>query len=249
MEDLETIEVVQEVTPVSDVELEEWYALHAHEVGGQSLDAIRFQLIGYLQEERRTIRRLAFLSELEAKTNIERRLEPFRVAVATDGRARRGPDSAPIEIVEFSDFECPYCSRGAATIDQVLEHYGDRVSLVFRHYPLPFHKQAELAAQAASCAGDQGRFFEYHDQLFAHADALKSEDLTRYAEELGLNDEVFTVCLGSGKHAPTVAADLAVGRKLGVTGTPAFFINGRPLLGAQPLDAFIRLIDEELDQR
>jgi predicted DsbA family dithiol-disulfide isomerase len=249
LEELETLEVIDKVSLVTDAELNAWYAAHAHEVGGQPLDVIRAQLTGYLQEEQRVLRRLAFLDELKEKTPIKILLEPFRLDVPAGDGPRRGLATAPVEIVEYSDFECPYCTRGADTLDLVLERYGDQISFVFRHYPLPFHEHAQMAAQAASCAGDQGEFYAYHDLLFANTHALTQEDLVQYARKIGLNEKPFATCLTSQKHAGTVAEDLASGQRLGVTGTPAFFINGRPLLGAQPLDAFVRVIDEELAAR
>ncbi len=246
LSELEQVEVSEKVPAITEAELNAWYAEHSHEVGGQPLDAIRFQLMGYLQEERQDQRRLAFLEELKGKTPVDNRLEPFRLEVAGANRPRRGPANAPVEIIEFSDFECPYCTRGAATIDQVVEHYGDKVSVVFRHYPLPFHQNAPLAAQAASCANEQGKFFAYHDLLFANGKALGPDDLVRYAQQLNLKEAPFKACLESRRHEKTVEEDLAAGTALGVSGTPAFFINGRPLLGAQPLDAFMKVIDQEL---
>ena len=246
LEELETLEVIDKVSLVTDADLNAWYAAHAQEVGGQPLDVIRAQLTGYLQEERRVLRRLAFLDELKEQTPIKILLEPFRLNVSAGNRPRRGLPTAPVEIIEYSDFECPYCTRGADALNLVLERYGDQVSFVFRHYPLPFHEHAEMAAQAASCAGDQDQFYAYHDLLFANGNALTEEDLAKYAQQVGLNERTFEKCLTSQKHAETVAEDLAAGQQLGVTGTPAFFINGRPLMGAQPLDAFIKVIDEEL---
>jgi len=249
LEELETVEVTDKVSPVTDGDLNAWYAAHAHEVGGQSLDTIRAQLTGYLQEERRVLRRVAFLDELKEKTSVKILLEPFRLEVPAGNGPRLGLATAPVEIVEYSDFECPYCARGADTLNLVLEQYGDQISFVFRHYPLPFHQHANMAAQAASCAGDQGEFYAYHDLLFDNANALTQEDLIQYARESGVNEKPFTACLTSQKHAETVARDLAAGQRLGVTGTPAFFVNGRPLLGAQPLEAFVKVIDEELAGR
>ncbi len=249
LEELETLEVIDKVSLVTDADLNAWYAAHAHEVGGQPLDVIRAQLTGYLQEERRVLRRLAFLDELKEKTPVTILLEPFRLDVSSGNGPRRGLATAPVEIVEYSDFECPYCARGADTLNLVLDQYGDQVSFVFRHYPLPFHEHAQMAAQAASCAGDQGEFYAYHDLLFANTSALTEEDLNEYARKTGLNKKSFATCLTSQKHAETVSLDLAAGQQLGVTGTPAFFINGRPLLGAQPLEAFVKVIDEELAAR
>jgi len=123
------------------------------------------------------------------------------------------------------------------------------VRIVFRDYPLDFHKEAQLAAEAANCAGDQGKFWEYHDKLFENQSQLKEPSLKQYATDLQLDTEAFNTCLSSGKHRDGVKTDLREGQAVGVTGTPAFFINGRFLSGAQPFDAFATIIDEELEMK
>ena len=157
-----------------------------------------------------------------------------------------GSESAPIQIVEFSDFQCPYCTRGNETVKQVVSHYGDKVSVVFRHFPLSFHKEAHLAAQGAECAGDQNKFWEYHDLLFANQQALQKDNLLEYASQLKLNQKKFDECLNSGSKATKVDADMAAGELVGMNGTPGFYINGIPLTGAVPFDNFKAVIDEEL---
>ncbi len=157
-----------------------------------------------------------------------------------------GPADAKVTIVEWSDFQCPFCSRARDTVDKVREQYGDDVRVVFRHQPLPFHAQAQIAAEASMAAHEQGKFWEYHDKLFANAKALTRPDLEKYAEELGLDMAKFKAALDTGKFTATVKADAAEGAKVGANGTPTFFINGRKLVGAQPIEAFKREIDAEL---
>lgn len=168
-----------------------------------------------------------------------------RVEVAATGPSK-GPETAPVTIVAFSDFECPFCARANASLDQVMQAYGDNVRLVFRQFPLSFHANAQKAAEASLCADDQGKFWEMHDKLFAEQDELEVPELKAHAASIGLNQEAFDSCLDSGEKASVVAADLEAGQNAGVTGTPAFFINGRLLAGAQPFEQFQQIIDAEL---
>ncbi|MBN1204539.1 MAG: thioredoxin domain-containing protein [Myxococcaceae bacterium] len=161
----------------------------------------------------------------------------------------KGPANAPITIVAFSDFECPFCSRVVPTLKQIEEEYAGKVRIAFKHQPLPFHANAKLAAAAAMAAHEQGKFWEYHDKLFANQRALDRASLERYAEELKLDLGKFRQALDTNKHAAQIAADSAEGSKLGANGTPTFFINGRTLVGALPADAFKRVIDEELKKK
>ena len=158
----------------------------------------------------------------------------------------KGPKSAPITIVAFSDFECPFCSRVLPTLKQIEEQYGNKVKVAFKNQPLPFHANAKPAAAAALAAHEQGKFWEMHDKLFANQRALDRASLEKYAQELGLNVAKFKAALDSGKFNEQIDADAAEGQRLGASGTPTFFINGRTLVGAQPLEAFKRVIDEEL---
>ena len=162
-----------------------------------------------------------------------------RTTLAPEDRPTRGPSDAPVTIVEFTDYECPYCRRYyRQTYHQLLAEFEGEVHYVVRNYPLSIHPDARKAAEAAECAHNQERFWDYHDHLFEHADALEPQDLKSYARELGLDGEQFDRCLESGAESETVEQDMATGRRLGIRGTPTFFVNGRPLVGAQPLSAF-----------
>ncbi|MBZ4416433.1 thioredoxin domain-containing protein [Myxococcus sp. RHSTA-1-4] len=158
----------------------------------------------------------------------------------------KGAKNAPVTIVAFSDFECPFCSRVLPTLKQIEEQYGNKVKVAFKNQPLPFHQNAKPAAAAALAAHEQGKFWEMHDKLFANQRALDRASLEKYAQELGLNMNKFKADLDSGKFNAQIDADAAEGQRLGASGTPTFFINGRTLVGAQPLEAFKRVIDEEL---
>ncbi|MEW6329226.1 MAG: DsbA family protein [Candidatus Micrarchaeota archaeon] len=162
------------------------------------------------------------------------------------GKTARGDASAQITIVEYSDFQCPFCGRSVPTVEKILEDYDGKVKLYFKHFPLGFHQYAQKAAEASECAGDQGKFWEYHDKLFANQQALTTTDLKKYATDLGLDAAKFNTCLDTGAKASVVQADFAEGSANGVGGTPTFFINGKEVVGAQPYDAFKTVIDGEL---
>lgn len=182
---------------------------------------------------------------LKNEANVKILLATAKKQVEAKGPSR-GPDDAKVTIVEFSDFECPFCSKAKNTVDKVMEAYPGKVKLVFRQYPLPMHPNAPKAAEAALCAGDQGKFWEMHDKLFENQRALNAESYKSYATALGLDDAKFTACMDSGEKAKIVAEDMKAGDEVGVGSTPTFFINGRELSGAQPEEEFKRIIDEEL---
>lgn len=165
--------------------------------------------------------------------------------VAVEGRPAQGDADAPVTIVEFTDYQCPYCGAFARdTEDALLDAYGDDVRFVVRHFPITgSHQYAQKAAEAAECAFDQDRFWEYHDVLFAHQDALDEASLRRYAKEVGLDTRVFAACLASGEKAAVVATDQADGQRYGVSATPTFFINGQRFVGAKPIDEFEQVVD------
>ena len=160
-----------------------------------------------------------------------------------------GPVRAPITIVTFSDFQCSYCRRGHETMKEVEKAYPGKIRIVQRQFPLDIHKRAKPAAEAALCAGDQGQFWLYAERLFANQQKLEDVDLQKYAADLKLNAGEFGQCLSSHKYAAQIDRDMTDGGRFGVRGTPAFFINGRFLSGAQPIENFKEVIDEELARK
>ena len=172
--------------------------------------------------------------------------EPTIVEVSVDDDPWTGGKNADVVIVEFSDFECWFCSRASTTIDQLLDEYGNDIKVVFRDFPLSFHANAHIASEAAECAHEQDMFWEMHDMIFANQDALDSDSLKGYADELGLDTDDFNECLDSGEMSAEVDADFADGASYGVQGTPAFFINGELISGAQPVENFRAIIDKHL---
>ena len=168
--------------------------------------------------------------------------------VPADKQPQKGPSDALVTIVEFSDFECPFCKRVEPTVDQIMETYGKDVRVLWRNNPLPFHAKAGPAANAALAAGEQGKFWEYHKKLFENQTAIDSSNLEQYAKDLGLNMPKWKAAFESSKFKDSIEADQTLARSLGASGTPSFFINGRSLRGAQPFDAFKAVIDEELQK-
>jgi protein-disulfide isomerase len=240
-------EITAKISPVTDVEIAQWYQANQNRVQGASLDQVRQPIRQYLTQERMQLARDQFLDTLRAKTPVRVLLEAPRQNVAAAKGAAKGPANAPIEIIEFSDFQCPFCQRANPTVDQVLKTYGDRVRFVYRHFPLGNHPAARPAAEASQCAAEQGKFWEYHDTLFANPSRLGDADLKQHAAGLGLDTKQFNACVDTHKYKAQVDADMEAGEDAGVNGTPAFFVNGRMLNGAQPFDAFKRVIDEELE--
>jgi protein-disulfide isomerase len=166
--------------------------------------------------------------------------------IAIGNAPTMGPKNAPVTIVAFSDFQCPFCSRAVPTLKQLEEQYKGKIRIAFKNQPLPFHQNAKLAATAAMAANEQGKFWEMHDKLFANQQQLDRASLEKYAQEIGLNMGKFKTALDTNKFDAQIAADSQEGMKIGANGTPTFFINGRQLVGAQPATAFSAIIDEEL---
>ena len=161
----------------------------------------------------------------------------------------KGPKNAKVTVVEFSDFECPYCKRGADTVEQILKEYPKDVKVVFKNLPLSFHKNAKPAAIAALAAGKQGKYWEMHDELFKKQRGLTADYFLASAKTIGLNVDQFKKDLADESLAKQVADDEAGARKLGITGTPGFVVNGVLLEGAQPLPAFKKVIDRWLAKK
>jgi protein-disulfide isomerase len=238
-------ELEAKVGEPSTEEVQKLYDDNKDELEGQTLEQLRPQLIQYLKQQRMAERHQQFLEELRKKYKATTTLQPPVVQVSDGGRPARGPASAPVTIIEFSDYECPFCKRASSTVAEVLRHYGDKVRFVHRDFPLNFHQHARLAAEAAACAHAQGKFWEYHDRLWK-AEDLSESGLKSLAKETGLDATKFDECLQKKPHTAAIDRDIEDGTAAGVNGTPAFFINGRMLSGAQPFEAFKQVIDEEL---
>lgn len=191
--------------------------------------------------------RTKYKEDILARSGLRVHLEPPRSEVPIPAVAPAvGPEQAPVTIVEFSDYQCPYCQKAEPTVQEVLARYPGKIRLVHRDFPLDNHQRAVPVSRAAYCAGEQGKFWEYHRNVYLKPADFSDEDLKKRAVEVGLDATAFGTCYASNKHDETIRAAAGQGSSLGVTGTPTFFINGRMLVGAQPFEAFRLIIDEEL---
>ncbi|HXU83556.1 MAG TPA: thioredoxin domain-containing protein [Polyangia bacterium] len=242
-------EVTSKLPQPTDAELKTMY--DTAKAQGQPLppfEQIKPQIAKYQIDQNKARQRKAFIDKLRAEAKVEVLLPPLllpKVEVALEGQSR-GPSNAPITIVEFSDFQCPYCSRAEETVKKVMDTYKGKIRLFYRDYPLPFHGQAQKASEAALCAAEQNKYWEMHEKLFASQQALAVPQLKEHAKGLGLDQGKFDKCLDGGAKAKEVETSKKAGDELGVNGTPHFFINGRPLSGAQPFEEFKKVIDAEL---
>jgi protein-disulfide isomerase len=239
-------QLLAEIKPaaVTDADVDAFYEQNKAQIP-RPKEQVAAQIKTYLEQQGQQKARSEYFKTLQAKYKVDYKLEPIRVEVAATGPAK-GPASAPVTIVEFSDFQCPFCSRLTPTLKQVEDKYGDKVRLVFRQYPLPFHQNAQKAAEASLCAADQGKFWELHDAMFGNQGELGVDQLKAKAASLGLNADKFNKCLDSGEKAAAIQADVKAGSAAGVSGTPAMFINGRFISGAVPIDQITNVIDDEL---
>jgi protein-disulfide isomerase len=230
---------------VSDEALSDFFAENRARLPSETFEELAPRIRQYLAQAQRATAIQDYAAALRERAGVSVKLEPPRVDVAATGPSL-GPEDAPVTIIEFSDYECPFCQRAHPTVNRVLERYGDRVRLVYRHFPLRFHERARPAAEAAACANAQGRFWDYHERLFSEGGELADADLERIAAGSELDMTAFTTCFAGRQFQDTVEADIKAGSEAGVDGPPAFFVNGIRLTGAQPLEAFAKLIDREL---
>lgn len=186
------------------------------------------------------------LKELYAQSKVSIRLPSYRSSIDVGSAPALGPSSAPVTVVEFTDYQCPFCHRMQATLQELRRRYGGQVRWAVKNFPLSFHSNAVAAANAALCANAQGKYWDYAAVLWEHSASLDKASLKNYARDLGLNEKAFKACVDSEKFKGEIEKDMAQAKDLGVAGTPAFFINGIPLTGAQPAEAFSKIIDQEL---
>jgi len=250
VEEMVLNEIESEIT-VTEADIAAWYAANQERLQGRPLEMLRGPIRQFLWDEEREERMEEFAGTLADGHEVEVMVAPYRVEFDNEGHPAFGPADAPITLVEFSDFECPYCGGFAATLDQIKSAYEGKIRLVYRQFPLSqIHPNALKAAEASLCANEQGRFWELHDAMFAEQAMLSEGDLKRKAGRLGLDQAAFDACLDTGKFAERVADDLSAGQRLGIDGTPAVFVNGRPLVGgAVPFEMLAELIDDELERQ
>ena len=240
-------EISAKIPAVTPEQVQAFYETNKNRIK-QPLEKVSEQIAAYLQQQAQEQRRQALMKELHPRYPVTMALRAPTVEVATEGKPSLGPANAPVTLVEFSDFQCPYCRQAQGTLKQLMAAYEGKIKLVYRDFPLrSIHPQAQKAAEAAQCAAEQQQFWPYHDKLFTST-SLQMDDLKKFAQELGLNVEQFMSCLDSGKTAAGIDADMQDGQRAGVNATPSFFVNGYPLSGAASYERFKELVDAALEQ-
>jgi len=232
----------------SELEVEIWYQENRGRLGGRSLDDIRPQIADHLRDAR--LREAASLLEarLFAERGVVVHFEPLRLVLHNEDAPYLGPKDAPVTLVTFSDFQCPYCAQLVPTLKRLSETFGGDLRIVYRQFPIPsIHPGAFKAAEGSLCAHEQGRFWEMHDLMFAEMRQLAVDDLKEKARRIGLDGRRFDECLDSGRHVEQVQSDMREASRMGVTGTPALFINGVQLEGgAVPFETAAAAVRKEL---
>lgn len=247
---LEESEIASRVTPVTEPEIEAFIEANRARIRGD-VTQLRPQIRDFLREQRIGTRRGEVVAGLRAAARVDVKMTApavFRADVDVADAPVRGAATAPVTIVEYSDFHCPFCRRVQPTLVALLEKYPGQVRLAYKHLPLDgLHPQARRVSEAAWCAGKQDRFWQFHDAVYADTSNDASDAaLTRYATAAGLDAAAFTACLAGPDARAAVQRDVEQGERLGLSSTPGFFVNGREIRGAQPLEAFVAIVDEEL---
>ncbi len=247
---LQQAEIQAKIGEVTDADVSAWYQENQARVQGRPLEQIAPQIKQFLTQTRGQEVQEAFIKSLRAKYKTRILMDVARTEVAEKGSpSKGGPVGSPVTIIEFSDFQCPFCSRVNPSLAQAKETYGDKLRFVFRQFPLNIHPQAPKAAEAALCANEQGKFWEMHDAMFADQQKLAVADLKATAAKIGLDAGKFDACLDGGSMAAIVARDTADGMAAGVSGTPALFVNGRFINGAVPYEELAKVINDELSRK
>jgi len=247
-EQLLDAEVNSNVETPSDDDAEAFYNANKSQIPIPKEQALP-RVKEYLTERSRSRYYDALVVRLKKQYGFKSYLEPLRAKIETAGFPSKGPATAPVTIVEFSDFECPYCGGLFPTLKQVEKNYAEKIRIVYRQFPLAnIHPHAEKAAEASLCAYEQQHFWEFHDSMFGNQRELSIADLKQRAVNLKLDPAKFNECLDSGRQVAAIQSDIQEGARVGVTGTPALFINGRMLSGNQPYSEIKELIDDELQR-
>jgi protein-disulfide isomerase len=242
-------EVEKDLKDPSDQEVNAFYEANKARINLPK-EQVAPQIRQYLKQQSSAKARGDLIEKLKKANGVSYSIEPLRTNMESAGFPARGPAAAPVTIVEFSDFQCTYCKGVTATLMKVLQDFSADVRVVFRQFPLSeIHPAAQKAAEASLCAGDQGKFWEMHDLMFREQANIGVADLKAKAARLSLNTATFDACLDSARHAEKILKDLQAGARVGVTGTPALFINGRFLSGARPYEEIAALVKDELQRR
>ncbi len=243
----EALKAALKPAPVSDAQVHSFYDSNRGRIE-QPFEQVNGAIRQYLEKQNRETVERSYLDGLRTKYKAVSLLPPLREDVPAEG-PRRGPADARVTMVEFSDFQCPYCGRFVPTVHEIMKKYPTQLRLIYRHLPLTaIHPFAQKAAEAAVCAERQGKFWEMHDLLFAEQSSLDVPGLKQKAGRIGLDTAAFDACLDGGQAQGAVAADVAAAQQLGLNGTPASFIDGRFVNGAASAEDLSRIIDDELSR-
>jgi protein-disulfide isomerase len=212
----------------------------------QPYETVREKILDKIRQLRTDRAKADYVRELRAHTTVYIALAPPKADVETGGGSLTlGSSSAAVTLVEFADYECPYCQKVAGDLKKLKDDFGDKISLTYKDFPLPMHARAEKAAEAARCANKQNRFWEFHDEIF-HSKGLDVDQLKAEARTLNLDPMQFDKCLDSGEQAAAVSKDKKEGERLGITGTPAFFVNGHYLSGALDYATLRKVVEQQM---
>ena len=243
LDQLLNTEVYKDVKDPTEDQLEVYYeGLDTQE----PYSAVRADVLEHIRELRRAKARAAFIANLRAQAKINVMLMPPSASVNIAHAYTKGSQDAPVVFVEFADYECPYCQKVNPQLEELKKDYGDKIAIVYKDFPLPMHHSSEKAAEAARCAGEQGKFWEYHDVLF-YSKQVDIDSLKEHARVLKLNGEAFDTCLDSGSETKAVKQDLEEGKSLGLTGTPSFFVNGHFVSGVIDYAAIKDMVNQQLN--
>jgi len=242
-------EVESKVDAPTEAEIQQMYAAMQRQLRGAPLDQVHDQVAAQVTQRKQADQFSTWVDGLKKEAGATTSL-PFpdmpRIAVDVDDDPSKGPADAKVTIVQFAEYQCPYCGKANTTVNELLKNYDGKIHVVFRDFPLSFHPRAIPAAVAANCAGAQGKYWDMHDLLMDHQRQLEDTDLEGYAKQVGVDMDQWKTCLSDPKIKQEISADMAAGSAVGVSGTPAFFINGIMLSGALPYDMFSQIIDKEL---
>lgn len=211
----------------------------------ESFDAVKGQILQHVRDRRMAKAKAAYMASLRSQANIAIKLTPPRTQITVKNAPVRGDINAPVTIIEYADYECPYCQQSQPTINKVEAAFKGKIAFAYKDVPLPMHSHAQKASEAAHCAGEQGKYWEYHDMLYA-TKALEVPQLKQHARELKLDGAAFDKCLDSSAEAESIKPYVAEALGFGLQGTPGFFINGRFFSGGMSYDEFRNVINEEL---
>ena len=242
-------EEIEKRVAVADEDVQKFYDAHKDRFGTRTFDQVSTMIRNQLKSQKQQQAMQEYVDGLRKASGFENDLKAPRYEVASGGTTT-GPADAPITVVEFSDFECPFCKRADPIVRQMLERYPTQVRFIYRDFPLDhIHQKARGAAEAARCAGEQGKYWECHHLLFDKSPALTPDDLKNYAKQLGLDEAKFDECVAQHRFKDVIEADISAGDAAGVSGTPAFFIDGLPVAGARSIDEIAKVIDDELTKK